>query len=164
MANMTATTVRRFIGCPFLPVSNEPARNYNVRGREYVPARVLRSRLRSPAQPRVDRSLHHWSTVGQTFPAWPERGRSTMHRYCAESIRHLPRAGREFLWGYAGRPMDTAEIRCQNLIRVTKTGDSSWVDFSQCPSGLRPPALAPLPAIGAGAEHKIIKCYQDWVL
>jgi hypothetical protein len=87
-----------------------------------------------------------------------------MHRYCAESIRHLPREGREFLWGYAGQPMDTAEIRCQNLVQSTKTGDSSWVDFSQCPSGLRPPALAPLPTIGAGAEHKTIKCHQDWVL
>jgi hypothetical protein len=84
-------------------------------------------------------------------------------RYCAESIRHLPRAGREFLWGYAGQPMDTAEIRCQNFVQSAKTGDSSWVDFSQCPSVLRPPALAPLPTIGAGAEHKIIKC-QDWVL
>jgi hypothetical protein len=87
-----------------------------------------------------------------------------MHRYCAESIRHLPRAGREFLWGYAARPMDTAEIRCQNLVQSTKTGDSSWVDFSRCPSGLRPPVLALLPTIGAGAEHKIIKCHQDWVL
>jgi hypothetical protein len=65
---------------------------------------------------------------------------------------------------YAGQPMDTAEIRCQNLVQSTKTGDSSWVDFSQCPSGLRPPALAPLPTIGAGADHKIIKCHQDWVL
>ena len=40
---------------------------------------------------------------------------------------------------------------------------AGWI-FRKCPSGLRPPALAPLPAIGAGAEHKIIKCYQDWVL
>jgi hypothetical protein len=61
----------------FLPVSNEPARNYNVRGHEYVPARALRSR---PSQPR--QQLRHapglpFAAVGRFLTAQP-RARSAV--------------------------------------------------------------------------------------
>jgi hypothetical protein len=90
MANMTATTVRRFMGCPFLPVTNEPARNYNVRGREYVPARALRSR---PSQPR--QRLRHAPACHSPTPRgvrMPRRFNSAaMARRLRAPVREHPR-------------------------------------------------------------------------
>ena len=84
----------------------------------------------------------------------------TMHpqTVAAQSPSAASRGQDENSWGYAGRPMDTAEIRCQDLNPRTKNGDSSWADFSHCPSALRSPTLVPLIKTRAEYEYEI-KCH-----
>jgi hypothetical protein len=90
-------------------------------------------------------------------------GRKEDARPCTDKARSRSAASRgqdENSWGYAGQPMDTAEIRCQNLIARTKNCDSGWVDFSQCPSPLCPPTLVPLTKTRAEYEYEI-KCHRN---
>jgi hypothetical protein len=66
-----------------------------------------------------------------------------MHRQkvAAQSWSAASRGQDEDSWGYAGEPMDTAEIRCQSFNLRTKNDGPGWGDFSQCPSAFRSPTL-----------------------
>jgi hypothetical protein len=85
MANMTASTVRRSVGCPFLPVSNEPARNCNVRGPDHE---VVRREVRHRDDRAKGDRLRQCPTDGN-FPARERHlhARSEGPRICVDGAR-----------------------------------------------------------------------------